>query len=241
MRVGFDVRSHSTFKDVYRSLEEVASLAVRTAGSLGSICALACIRSCPLTLRCQRLAHWREASPRGTRTSIEYTRCGLLLDLYHLHCNAVNFGFDAVEALSRLRLDRVVEIHVAGGTTHDGFLMDVHRDVVPKHSSTQAPCASSHSTHPKAQRPRPYPAPSLLPVSLTRQSFYKISASFQPTPDALPCQLIFARCPGLCRHGGESRCKQTAPALTGEQQGHTMAVSRHRRNFGRGDSPSRPE
>jgi uncharacterized protein (UPF0276 family) len=25
-----------------------------------------------------------------------------------------------------------VEIHVAGGTTHDGFLMDVHSDVVPE-------------------------------------------------------------------------------------------------------------
>jgi uncharacterized protein (UPF0276 family) len=46
----------------------------------------------------------------------ERSGCGLLLDLYNLHCNAVNFGFDAVEALSRLRLDRVVEIHVAGGT-----------------------------------------------------------------------------------------------------------------------------
>jgi uncharacterized protein len=62
----------------------------------------------------------------------ERSGCGLLLDLYNWHCNAINFGFDALEALSRLRLDRVVEIHVAGGTTHDGFLMDVHSDVVPE-------------------------------------------------------------------------------------------------------------
>jgi uncharacterized protein (UPF0276 family) len=62
----------------------------------------------------------------------ERSGCGLLLDLYNLHCNAVNLGFDALEALSRLRLDRVVEIHVAGGTTSDGFLMDVHSDVVPE-------------------------------------------------------------------------------------------------------------
>jgi hypothetical protein len=58
--------------------------------------------------------------------------CGLLLDLYNFHCNAVNFSFDPREALSRLRLDRVVEIHLAGGATHDGFLLDVHSDVVPE-------------------------------------------------------------------------------------------------------------
>ncbi len=62
----------------------------------------------------------------------ERSGCGLLLDLYNFHCNAVNFGFDAFEALSRLDLDRVVEIHIAGGTTHEGFLMDVHSDVVPR-------------------------------------------------------------------------------------------------------------
>lgn len=60
----------------------------------------------------------------------ERSGCGLLLDLYNLHCNALNHGFDAREALSRLRLDRVIEIHVAGGQTHDGFQMDVHADVV---------------------------------------------------------------------------------------------------------------
>jgi hypothetical protein len=63
---------------------------------------------------------------------VERSGCGLLLDLYNFHCNAVNFGFDPIAALSRLRLDRVVQIHLAGGTTHDGFLLDVHSDVVPE-------------------------------------------------------------------------------------------------------------
>lgn len=63
---------------------------------------------------------------------VERSGCGLLLDLYNLHCNAVNQGFDALAALKRLRLDRVVQVHVAGGDTHDGFLMDVHSDVVPE-------------------------------------------------------------------------------------------------------------
>jgi uncharacterized protein (UPF0276 family) len=61
----------------------------------------------------------------------ERSGCGLLLDLYNFYCNAVNLGFDPVAALARLRLDRVVEIHVAGGGVHDGFLMDVHSREVP--------------------------------------------------------------------------------------------------------------
>lgn len=63
---------------------------------------------------------------------VERSGCGLLFDVYNFYCNAVNLGFDAREALSRLRLDRVVQVHVAGGSTHDGFLMDVHSDVVPE-------------------------------------------------------------------------------------------------------------
>ena len=62
----------------------------------------------------------------------ERSGCGLLFDLYNFHCNALNLGFDALEALGRLRLDHVIQVHVAGGRTHDGFLMDVHSEVVPE-------------------------------------------------------------------------------------------------------------
>lgn len=59
------------------------------------------------------------------------TGCGLLLDLYNFYCNAVNFGFDPIHALENLRLDRVAEIHVAGGIVHNGFMLDVHSNTVP--------------------------------------------------------------------------------------------------------------
>jgi uncharacterized protein len=62
----------------------------------------------------------------------ERSGCGLLLDLYNFHCNAVNFDFDPFEALGRLRLDRVAEVHLAGGAARDGFLLDVHSDAVPE-------------------------------------------------------------------------------------------------------------
>ena len=62
---------------------------------------------------------------------VEQSSCGLLLDLFNLYCNSVNHGFDLIEALGRLRLDRVVEVHVAGGKHCDGFLTDGHCAGVP--------------------------------------------------------------------------------------------------------------
>ena len=58
--------------------------------------------------------------------------CGLLLDLYNFYCNAVNFGFDPIAALSRLRMESVIEIHLAGGASHEGFLTDIHTREVPE-------------------------------------------------------------------------------------------------------------
>jgi uncharacterized protein len=62
----------------------------------------------------------------------ERSGCGLLLDLHNLYCNSINFNFDPIEGLSRLRLDKVIQIHLAGGTYHDGFMMDIHSDFVPE-------------------------------------------------------------------------------------------------------------
>jgi uncharacterized protein (UPF0276 family) len=68
----------------------------------------------------------------GLITAItEHGDCGLLLDLHNLHCNAINHGFDALSAVDRMNLDRVVEIHVAGGRWEDGYWMDTHDGRVP--------------------------------------------------------------------------------------------------------------
>jgi len=75
----------------------------------------------------------------GARDEVEFLNaltersgCDLLLDLFNFHCNAKNHGWDPLAALSRLRLDRVVEIHVAGGVMHDGYLLDAHSGAVPE-------------------------------------------------------------------------------------------------------------
>jgi len=59
------------------------------------------------------------------------SRCGQLLDLHNLYCNAVNQRFDAMAAIDRIELDGVIEIHVAGGSWRDGFWMDAHDGCVP--------------------------------------------------------------------------------------------------------------
>jgi uncharacterized protein (UPF0276 family) len=63
---------------------------------------------------------------------VDSSECGLLLDLFNLYCNSLNHGFDLIGALQRLRLDRVVEVHVAGGKWADGFLLDGHCNTVPQ-------------------------------------------------------------------------------------------------------------
>ena len=58
--------------------------------------------------------------------------CYLLLDLHNLYCNAVNHHFDARDVIKSLPMDRVIEIHVAGGSWRDGFWMDAHDGRVPE-------------------------------------------------------------------------------------------------------------
>lgn len=50
---------------------------------------------------------------------IERTGANILLDMNNLYCEEVNRGFDAAAFMRSLPRDRVLEIHVAGGTFHD--------------------------------------------------------------------------------------------------------------------------
>lgn len=64
----------------------------------------------------------------------------LLLDLHNLHTMATNMGFQAADWLARAPLERVIEIHVSGGTdSHPGWLpggrtlrLDSHDAAVPE-------------------------------------------------------------------------------------------------------------
>ena len=60
------------------------------------------------------------------------TGCGLLLDVHNVYANSRNHGFDAQAFVDALELDRVIEIHIAGGTELDGMWVDSHSGACPE-------------------------------------------------------------------------------------------------------------
>ena len=70
----------------------------------------------------------REMSePEFIREVLDRSGARLLLDVNNVHVNAQNHGFDAVDFLQQLPLERVVEIHVAGHSPSKwGMLIDSH-------------------------------------------------------------------------------------------------------------------
>jgi uncharacterized protein (UPF0276 family) len=58
------------------------------------------------------------------------TDCDLLLDINNIYVNAVNHGFSASEYLSKIPMQRVREIHLAGYEDRDTYLLDAHNNRV---------------------------------------------------------------------------------------------------------------
>ena len=56
----------------------------------------------------------------------ELADCGILLDLHNLSCNERNGRQRALDAISQMPLERVWEVHVAGGEPLDGLWLDAH-------------------------------------------------------------------------------------------------------------------
>jgi len=57
--------------------------------------------------------------------------CGLLLDVTNLYTNAINHGHDLQAIVEQLPLERVVQLHFAGGFWHEGVLIDSHSHATP--------------------------------------------------------------------------------------------------------------
>lgn len=60
------------------------------------------------------------------RELCERADCALLLDVNNVFVSAVNHGFDAGEFLRGVPADRVVQMHLAGYSSQEGFLIDTH-------------------------------------------------------------------------------------------------------------------
>ena len=61
----------------------------------------------------------------------ERADCGILLDLHNVWTNARNGRARAAEVLGRLPLERVWEVHLAGGMALDGYWLDAHSGAIP--------------------------------------------------------------------------------------------------------------
>ena len=61
----------------------------------------------------------------------EAADCGILLDLHNVYCNELN-GRQTVERfLAQLPLERIWEVHLAGGFELEGYWLDAHSGAIP--------------------------------------------------------------------------------------------------------------
>jgi uncharacterized protein (UPF0276 family) len=54
------------------------------------------------------------------------TDCGILLDVNNVYVSAMNHGFDPYEYLRNVPADRVGQMHLAGHSTYETYLLDTH-------------------------------------------------------------------------------------------------------------------
>ncbi len=71
------------------------------------------------------------SEPRLLNALAERTGCGLLLDVHNLCANAKSHRFDPFEFIDALDLERVVEVHIAGGGELGAWYRDSHSGPCP--------------------------------------------------------------------------------------------------------------
>ena len=77
--------------------------------------------------------HSEMSEPEFINQVLDRTGCGLILDLFNLYTNSVNFAVDERQWLEAVDLSQLGYIHIAGGRfDEDGFLCDSHNNVVPE-------------------------------------------------------------------------------------------------------------
>lgn len=63
---------------------------------------------------------------------VEAADCGILLDLHNLWCNERNGRQSVTDFLRDIPLERVWEVHLAGGFEHRGYWLDSHSGAIPE-------------------------------------------------------------------------------------------------------------
>jgi uncharacterized protein (UPF0276 family) len=107
------------------ALDHVAERVLRVQDFLGRPLVLE-NPSAYLELAASTIPEWEFLSELTARTG-----AGILLDVNNVFVSSCNLGFDPEEYLRGLPPDRVVQIHVAGPTAYDRYLVDTHDHPVP--------------------------------------------------------------------------------------------------------------
>lgn len=58
--------------------------------------------------------------------------CNILLDLHNIWSNEINGRQKVRDFLAEIPLERVIEIHLAGGMNYEGYWLDAHSGVIPE-------------------------------------------------------------------------------------------------------------
>lgn len=64
------------------------------------------------------------------RAVAEAADCYILCDLHNIWCNEINGRQSLAHTIDELPLERICEVHLAGGRHHEGFLLDSHAGLV---------------------------------------------------------------------------------------------------------------
>lgn len=66
------------------------------------------------------------SEPQFITALLNKTDCGLLLDINNVYVSSVNHRFDPISYLNQIPEERVGQIHLAGHSTMEGYLIDTH-------------------------------------------------------------------------------------------------------------------
>lgn len=66
------------------------------------------------------------SEPEFISEVLKKTNCGLLLDINNVYVSSVNHGFDPIEYLKQIPKDKIFQMHLAGHSQLDGYLIDTH-------------------------------------------------------------------------------------------------------------------
>ena len=116
---------------------------------------------------------------------VERADCGILLDVNNIYVSSQNHDFDPLEYLNSVPAERVAQIHVAGHSKYEKYILDTHDHPVIdpvwrlyQHAIARAGATATllewddripsfeevHAEARKAERYLPQPAPDLIPA-----------------------------------------------------------------------------